>query len=516
MQIKKSANSCFLILTILLIIPFCQLRAQEWPKIFGGNFDSYVNKIIEDYDQGFFIGGSILSNPNIPLYAWVIKIDVNGNELWNKRFGNGVDQFYLSSCCLNANEGPIICGGTSLEDPQFDPLFYKLNVCGEPEWCKILRSPGYNLAKDVISVPDGYIGMLQYYGEGETYARISLVKLNQIGEPIWIQRLAQEDTLINNEEGGFLYLTSDSNYLVSGECFHPGLKPYWIKTDTSGIQMWNLMWQGGIGGAYQVVESSKGFFYSAGGFAGQGYAMTPVIFKFDNDGNSIYQKYLLGDTLVGGGAEPIISLNDSTLGIGIQWRVSPYVSDGYSEILITDTLGIIKNRRILLHENHPPRSIILTKDNKIIVAGNYVVNSYWDIYLWKMNSDLEDDTFYTQPLTYDSLCPYQILSDTVDLDCSLFVNIEDIPTKEVYESTIKISPNPARDWIALTLPDVVSSGNIELGIYNIFGQEVMKSSVSPQNRVVSLNVSRLGCGFYLAVCRDTKKKVFKGKFVVSR
>jgi hypothetical protein len=104
----------------------------------------------------------------------------------------------------------------------------------------------------------------------------------------------------------------------------------------------------------------------------------------------------------------------------------------------------------------------------------------------------------------------------VDLDCSLFVNIDEIPTKEEYESTIKISPNPAVDWIALTLPDNVSSGNIELAIYNIFGQEVMKTSVVPQNRTVSLNISNLESGFYLAVCKDAKRKVFKGKFIVAR
>jgi hypothetical protein len=136
--------------------------------------------------------------------------------------------------------------------------------------------------------------------------------------------------------------------------------------------------------------------------------------------------------------------------------------------------------------------------------------------MWKMNTDLEDDTLYTLPITYDSLCPYQILSDTVDLDCSLFVNIDEIPTKEEYESTIKISPNPTVDWIALSLPDNLAPGDVDLAIYNIFGQEVMKSSVSPQNRTVSLNVSNLSSGFYLAVCKDAKGKDFKGKFVVAR
>jgi hypothetical protein len=169
----------------------------------------------------------------------------------------------------------------------------------------------------------------------------------------------------------------------------------------------------------------------------------------------------------------------------------------------------------MLHENRPPSSIILSHNNKILVAGSYVVDNNWDIYLWKMNSDLEDDTLYTQPITYDSLCPHEILSETVDLDCSLFVNIDEIPTKEEDESTIKIAPNPAREWVALTLPDNVSSGAIDVIIYNIYGQEVRKINVTQQNRSFSLNISSLSSGFYLAVCKDAKKKIFKGKFVVA-
>jgi len=113
--------------------------------------------------------------------------------------------------------------------------------------------------------------------------------MNQDGEPLWIQNLAQEDSLIFNEEGDYLYLTNDQNYLVSGQCFHPGVKPLWMKTDTSGYQTWDLIWSGGMGGAYQAIETSTNIFYSAGGFAGSGLPFTPSIFKFENSGNPIFK-----------------------------------------------------------------------------------------------------------------------------------------------------------------------------------------------------------------------------------
>jgi len=51
---------------------------------------------------------------------------------------------------------------------------------------------------------------------------------------------------------------------------------------------------------------------------------------------------------------------------------------------------------------------------------------------------------------------------------------------------------------------------IGLAIYNIFGQEVTKTTVNLQNRVVSLNVSNLSAGFYLAVCKYAKEKFLEG------
>jgi hypothetical protein len=517
MFIRKRSKHAYLILLFGFLFVSSYLKSQNWPKIYGNNIHAYVNRIYEDYDKGYLIGGSVLSNPNTFRYVWIIKTDINGNEIWNKKFGNNVDQFYLNSCLKTANEGLIICGGTAVEDPLLDPFFVKLNVCSEPEWCSILLSEDYNVATDIIALKDGYIGMLKYYGEGEQYARISLIKMDSAGEPIWIQQLAQEDTLIYNEEGNYLYLTSDSNYLVSGTAYHPGKRPFWIMTDTSGIQVWDLFWNSLVGQAHQVVEKDSGIFYSTSWGIGASGPQSPVLLKFDRLGNPIDMYFLMGDTIVGGSSSPINFLNDTNLIIGFSWRnVSFPVDDGYSEIFITDTLGNVLTRRLLLNENTLPKRIIKTSDNKILVTGNYVVDNNWDIYLWKMNANLEDDTLYTQPLTYDSLCPYEIQSDTVDLDCSLFVNIDEIPTKEAYESTIKISPNPARDWITLIFPENISSGHVELAIYNIFGQEVVKKEVFPDNRTTSLNISNLSSGIYIAVSKDQRKRIMKGKFVVTR
>ncbi len=492
------------------------IHAQNWPKIYGDNFDGLIKDISEAYDRGYYLTAFTYSNQGVNKYGWIIKTDINGNILWDKKYGDGNDRNWFSDSYVTSDKGLIISGiTTKYSQGDFDPTFIKLDVCGEIEWCKVFQSPDQNYGTGIIQLSDGsYIGMLQYYGEGETYARINLVKMDQTGEPLWIQKQSQEDTLIYNEEGANIILTSSGNYLISGSCNHPGWRPYFILTDTLGLQKWGIIWSSAYGHVFQTIEHQPGIYYSIGFNIPPGQNNLPAIYKFDENGNQLDDYLILGDTTYQGGGGSIININDTALLTGLVWSSTNNNEVFKSEVVLIDTLGDLLNRRQLLLEDHAPTSMFLTSDQKILVAGNYVVNYYWDIYLWKMNANLEDDTIYTQPLTYDSLCPFEIQSDTAELDCGVFVNINELPTKEEYESTIKISPNPARDWIMLTLPYNVKSGVVELAIYDIFGQEVLKKEVILQNRAVSLNISKISPGLYLVTCKDSKKRILKGKFVV--
>ena len=229
-----------LILLCLLGSLYSSIYGQNWPKVYGDSYHSLFSDIIESYDEGYILAAYTYNNQGVPEYGWIIKTDINGNILWDKKFGNGIYMNGLSNLKYTNDNGLIITGATSKFSSfnDFDPLFLKINVCGDIEWCQVLKSPDDNYGIGIVQLGNGsFIGLLKYYGGDPANIRISLVKMDQTGEPIWIQHLAQEDTLIYNEEGYYLYLTLDSNYLVSGECFHPAIKPFWIKADTTGNQI---------------------------------------------------------------------------------------------------------------------------------------------------------------------------------------------------------------------------------------------------------------------------------------
>ncbi|MFH1297528.1 MAG: T9SS type A sorting domain-containing protein, partial [Bacteroidota bacterium] len=134
------------------------------------------------------------------------------------------------------------------------------------------------------------------------------------------------------------------------------------------------------------------------------------------------------------------------------------------------------------------------------------------IYFYKLNSDLEFDSIYTMPRTYDSLCPYPIVSDTVDPDCGLIVSVKD-PEKypELYRLTIY--PNPATHNVTVEVPEFLQKqtgpagfqattvyhqwGSATLEIFDLFGRMVMEQLVLQADRTVEMDVSGWKRGMYV-------------------
>ncbi|MCX6233190.1 MAG: T9SS type A sorting domain-containing protein [Bacteroidetes bacterium] len=503
-----------ILLTGLLSTVLTFTHGQEWPKIYGGNTSSYVRGIENDYDNGYLIAGYLSRGQVVNQWGWLIKTDINGNIIWEKKFGDLLYQTFFYASQKTKDHGTVLAASTSKNDlnGHFNPLFIKLNPCGEIDWCLELQASDDDYGTGMVQLVDGnYLGMMAYYAGYSHNQRISLVKIDTLGNPIWIKNYSWDYPQMSNEEGSHLLVTHQGHNLVSGRCTYPGFRPFWFMTDTSGQQTWDLIWGNYTGWLPQTVEKDTGIFYSAGTYGNQ-TCFHPSIFKLNESGQFLSQYYLLGDTIVAGGASSIEVLNDSSLIVGIAWTNVEYpVDEGYSNVLITDTAGNISKIRLLIDDPQGPKCIKKTFDDKILVTGTF---NPVHIYLWKLNSDLEDDTLYTQPFTYDSLCPYPISSDTTDLSCGVYVSIDEIPLKEEYDKVLKIYPNPVASIINFEFKDL-KNGAI-LSIYDSYGKLAEERAVPAYTKETQVDVMGFKPGLYLAVLKNSKTILGKERFMVVR
>jgi hypothetical protein len=521
---------------------------NRWVNSYLQNDDVFIKDVLESYDKGYLLSGKF--GPNYSKYNWLIKTDINGEVLWNKTIGNGVQSIALLDMDHD-NIGNIYLGGsTKAYDPLGDPLIIKLNSCGEKEWCTIFHSEdNHDFSRCLALTPEGNILTVLLLTNPDPWVeRICLAKLSPAGDLIWKHCYTTSDTSQRNEDVFDIIITPDSGFLISGLCDYEDptvpnkwwVHPYFLKTDSSGNFEWESVaykdteLEGGI--AFNTVASPDGqhYYSSISHYYHEENFSSPALLKMDLQGNimAIY------DVVYGyenGKLSYARFISDSTLAAEAAWGNT--VDSIWSTAVIIDTIGNLLNSTILTEDQFT--SILdITYDGKLVYASNIYVNDQFDVILTKLNQNLEQDSIYTYPFIYDSLCPYQIVSDTiVQDDCGLIVGIEeDNTTVELYDGKkggLEIWPNPAREILNvefLILNSGIKSSTFNLQysitVYDIYGRSVPTPTTSPSPLVSQspgqqelsweFDVSALPSGIYFVVVRDERSVIGTGKFVVAR
>jgi hypothetical protein len=217
-------------------------------------------------------------------------------------------------------------------------------------------------------------------------------------------------------------------------------------------------------------------------------------------------------------------INDSTLAASAGWGNSD--EDLWSRAVIIDTLGNLLNSTVLMQDLYS--SILqVAYDGKLVYMSNTFQNNQFDVYLTKLNKNLEDDTIYTMPFTYDSLCPYQIVSDTIiQDDCGLIVGIADddkiVGRYDGMKVGMEVWPNPASEVVRFVLESQQKVGQLDswqldklsIEIYDIFGRIVQEINVRDGQNEVLINVSAFSPGIYIAILKNDPGIMESRKFVV--
>ncbi|GAB3518010.1 3-coathanger stack domain-containing protein [Emticicia fontis] len=148
-----------------------------WDKTLGGNMFDYISRIVPSGDGGYVLGGwsnSPISGDKTQAnygYAnfWVVKIDANGNKLWDKRYG-GNNYDYLNDMIATEDGGFIMAGssksdisGDKTEAPYnyttyettFDGWLLKIDANGNKSWDKRFGGTSRDDFKKIIRTGNG-------------------------------------------------------------------------------------------------------------------------------------------------------------------------------------------------------------------------------------------------------------------------------------------------------------------------------------------------------------------------
>ena len=239
---------------------------ELWSKTFGGSEGDYGYSVAEADDEGFIITGYTRSYGNEGADVYLLKTDMNGNELWSKTFGGiGYDIGAFVEETLDG--GFIITGSSSYGNGGIDAYLIRTNMNGTELWSKTFGGSEDDYGYSVEETSDGgfiITGLTYSYGNGGENADVYLVKTDMNGTELWSKTFggSEYDLGYSVEE------TLDGGFIVAGYTYsygNGGPDVYLLKTDMNGTELWSKTFGGSEGNiGYFVEETSDGGFIVTG------------------------------------------------------------------------------------------------------------------------------------------------------------------------------------------------------------------------------------------------------------
>jgi predicted secreted protein len=236
-----------------------------WDKTFGGSAGDANQAYKQTLDGGFICSGWTTSYGN-GYQFYVVKTDSEGNADWANPYGGSGNEvgFYIQP---TSDGGYLIIGMTeSFGAGGQDLWLLKIDENGDEVWDRTHGGVSDDVGLYVhITSDDGLVilGYTESYGAGGR--DVWFIRTDENGDELWSKTFGGS----GNDEGSSVMGTSDGGFLITGHTtsYGAGDKDIWvIKTDKNGEEIWSKTFGGSNmdAPARCVQETSDGDFIIIG------------------------------------------------------------------------------------------------------------------------------------------------------------------------------------------------------------------------------------------------------------
>lgn len=168
-----------------------------WSKTYGGDKHDWCKDIIAAPDGGYFVSGSTQSFGAGSFDIFLMKIDENGNELWMKTFGGSA--FDYGEKLQMGADGTIFIAGTSASyslNHKPDHFIIKTDIEGNEIWAETFGTDQSEYTTGLVATPDSGVVFTGWYNAGEIgKADLVFYKLSKEGKTQIISNITPFDSV---------------------------------------------------------------------------------------------------------------------------------------------------------------------------------------------------------------------------------------------------------------------------------------------------------------------------------
>ncbi len=345
-----------------------------WEKTYGGTGDDRAYDAIPTSD-GFMVVGSSGSFIQQQTVGWAIRLDREGNVVWNQTYPENVSTEFR--CALSLQDGFLLLGNMLSSSP--NGYIVKIDNEGKMLWNVTVGVGSSAKLWSAVETEDGFV--LAGFTLG-AFGNVWIAKINVNGTEVWSKTFGGQTECA----GRAITLSPDNGFVVAGFINDSSASADYdfllCKFDAQGNIQWNKTYGGSESDkAYDILTASDGYLI-AGDTRSKGAGDCDAwVLKVDWDGNLLWDK-----TVGGSNFDEATCISSSIRGGYIVggWTIS--YGNGQRDFWLfklDDSGNLLWNCTLGRSDYEEAYAVCQVSENEFVMAGwtESIGNGYYDFYV---------------------------------------------------------------------------------------------------------------------------------------
>ncbi len=255
-----------------------------WERVYGKKGNEEIRDIIPDGEGGYVACGYSTSNEALEKEFWVFRIDGDGNLIWEKFFGESVED--VAACVTRTYDGHFVAAGYGINRNKRTLRVIKLDKNnGDDIWDLPWLKDASREALGIAETPDSCLIIAGTFRKAAQETQNALLyKISTEGDSIWEQTFDYN----GREEATAVRISYDNKILVAGytkfndEAYDAD---FWTrKMGLDGTIIWeNVFDRGSLDYAYSLCETKDNGLAQAGATYAEDEGWDYALMKYKNE-----------------------------------------------------------------------------------------------------------------------------------------------------------------------------------------------------------------------------------------